>query len=363
MKHSQVRISRTKLRHNYNFFKSKLLPSTKLLVLVKANGYGFGDIEIASLTEEFGVDYIGVAYICEGIKLRKAGIKTPILILTPGVDNYEKLIEYNLEPSIINKESFEAMALAVEKANLKEYPIHIKLETGMQRVGFTSSTLNELKHSIEENNKLKINSIFSHLAAADEEKHDEFTREQIELYNKMSSEICSWLDYKPMRHILNSAGIERFTYAQMDMVRLGIGLYGTSCLDSSKLKPIASFVAPIIYIKEVEGGSVGYGRRGIVDSNVKKIATVPAGYADGVDRHLGRGNIKFLVNNTQVPTIGNICMDTFMLDVTNVNVKIGDVVTIFGENPHPAILAKTLDTITYEIFTSISTRVERVIVD
>lgn len=363
MKHSQVRISRAKLDYNFNFFKSKLHSSTKLLVLVKANGYGLGDVEIATLAEELGANYIGVAYICEGIKLRKAGIKIPIIILTPGVDDFEKLIEYNLEPSIINKESVETMHLAAKKANVKKFPIHIKLDTGMQRVGFTPERLEGLKKSLESNNYLEIKSLFSHLAAADEPKHDSFTRGQIELFNKMSTEICSWLDYKPMKHILNSAGIERFTYAQMDMVRLGIGLYGTSCLKDTRLKPVASFVAPIIYIKEVKGGSIGYGRHGVVDSKVKRIATVPVGYADGVDRHLGRGNIKFIVNNTAVPTIGNICMDNFMIDVTNANVKIGDVVTIFGENPHPALLAQVLDTITYEIFTSVSARVEKVITE
>lgn len=331
--------------------------------MVKANGYGLGDIEIARLVQEFGADYLGVAYIYEGIKLRRAGIKMPIIIFTPGVDSFEQLIEYNLEPSIINKEAFETMAMIIKDANLKEYPIHLKLDTGMQRVGFDSCTLKDLKKLIVGKHNLKIVSLFSHLAGADETKHDNFTREQIELFCKMSYEITNLLDYAPMRHILNSPGIERFTYAQMDMVRLGIGLYGTSCLENAGLKPVASYVAPVIYIKEVKGGSVGYGRHGKVDSTVTKIATVPVGYADGVDRRLGRGNIKFYVNGTAVPTIGNICMDTFMLNITDANVQIGDEVTIFGENPHPEILAKELNTITYEVFASVSSRVERVVTE
>ncbi len=331
--------------------------------MVKANGYGLGDIEIARLVQEFGADYLGVAYISEGIKLREAGIEGPIIIFTPGVDNFEQLIEYNLEPGIINKEAFEAISTAVQNTNLKEYPIHIKLDTGMQRVGFDTSSLKDLKRLVMSKQNLKIGSIFSHLAAADEPKHDSFTREQIESFCKMSYEITSLLDYVPMRHILNSPGIERFTYAQMDMVRLGIGLYGTSCLGDPKVRPVASYVTPVIYVKEVKEGSVGYGRHGKVDSKVKKIATVPVGYADGVDRHLGRGNIKFYVNDIAVPTIGNICMDTFMIDITDTNVKIGDQVTLFGEKPHPSVLAKELDTITYEIFTSVSSRVKRVVTE
>lgn len=362
MKHTELRISKSKLHYNFNYFKSKLLPNTKLLIMVKANGYGLGDVEIAQLVKEFGADYLGVAYISEGIKLRKAGIDLPIIIFTPGVDSFEQLIEYNLEPSIINQESFESMALTVKNAGINEYPVHLKLDTGMQRVGFDSTALKQLKKLIKGNNNLQIKSLFSHLAAADEPKHDSFTREQIELFCKMSYEITSLLSYVPMRHILNSPGIERYAYAQMDMARLGIGLYGTSCLENTGLKTVASYVSPVIYIKEVTGGSIGYGRHGIVDDKVKKIATVPLGYADGVDRYLGRGRIKFYVNGSAVPTIGNICMDTFMLDITGVDVKIGDEVTIFGETPDPAILAKLLDTITYEIFTSVSTRVEKVVV-
>ncbi len=363
MRHAQLRISRSRLLHNYSFFRSKLSSSTKMLILVKANGYGLGDVEIAKLVEEFGADYLGVAFPCEGIKLKEAGIRLPIMILTPGVDNFDQLINYGLEPSIVSPESAIYMADAVKRAGLKEYPIHIKLDTGMQRVGFDIEMLDEIKAITRDYPSLKIKSIFSHLAAADESKHDSFTREQIEIFCHMANEITSSLNYMPMRHILNSSGIERFSYAQMDMVRLGIGLYGTSYVDESRLLPPASFVAPVIQVKNVNKGSIGYGRHGKVDESVTRIATVQSGYADGIDRHLGRGKIRFLLNGVEVPTIGNICMDTFMLDVTGVDVVPGDEVTIFGLNPHPTTLANRLNTITYEIFTSLSSRVERVITD
>lgn len=363
MKHTQLKISRSNLLHNYNYFRSKLSSTTKLLILVKANGYGLGDIEIAKLTTEFGADYLGVAFPNEGIKLREAGITAPIIVLTPGYDNFDNLIEYNLEPSIISPESAEQMVKALKQSKKKDYPVHIKLDTGMQRVGFERESVQKLKKIVLKNKSLSVRSLFSHLAAADESKHDAFTRRQIEDFCSMANDISQFLGYMPMRHILNSPGIERFTYAQMDMARLGIGLYGTSCLHENQLKPAASLVAPVIQVKRVTGGSVGYGRHGKVDSDVTKIATVCVGYADGIDRHLGMGAARFLVNGELAPTIGNICMDSFMLDVSGINVSAGDEVTIFGDSPTPDQIASILKTITYEVFTSVSSRVERVITD
>lgn len=363
MKHALLKISRSKLYHNYNFFTSKLSKRTKMLVLVKANGYGTGDIEVARLCEDFGADYLGVAHPVEGFKLKKGGIKLPVIVLTPGIDNFKEIIEYGLEPSLITPEAFKSMAKEVELAGAKEYPVHIKLDTGMQRVGFDEKSFGTLLDLLPAYPQLRIVSLFSHLAAADEPKHDAFTRKQIDTFVDMAAIIESRLNYKPMRHILNSSGIERFTYAQMDMVRLGIGIYGTSYVDDTKLKPAATFSAPVIQVKELSGGTVGYGRHGVIGEEGKRIATVPVGYADGVDRHLGRGAIKFCVNGHLVPTIGNICMDTFMIDVTGIEVKPGDEVVIFGDNPHPRELASVLRTITYEVFTSVSSRIERVVVD
>lgn len=362
MRHSQFTLSRSNLLYNYSFFRSKLSLSTKLLVLVKANAYGHGDIECSKLFEEFGADYLGVAFPIEGIRLKKAGIRLPIIILTPGLDNFEEIIQYGLEPSIIDFYSANQFLKASLKLNISSYPVHIKLDTGMHRVGFDESDVSSLKELILSNPNLKIKSVFSHLSAADEAKHDEFTLSQIELFKKMSSDIISVLDYTPMRHILNSSGIERFTYAQMDMVRVGVGIYGTSYVDESKLKPAGSLQAPIIHIKEVKKGSIGYGRHGVIEDASKIIATVPLGYADGVNRHLGRGSASFLLNDKLVPTIGNICMDTFMLDITGVDAKVGDIVTVFGESPTASEIAKILKTISYEVYTSVSARVKRVVV-
>lgn len=364
MKHAQLRISKSNLLHNFNFYKSKIDKETKIMVLVKANGYGLGDVEIATLVQEFGANYLGVAFPCEGIKLKNAGIKLPIIILTPGVDNFKEIIQHGLEPSIINEASFRAVASEVEKAGISQYPVHIKLDTGMQRVGFTPEEAPLVKNLIKKHPCLRIKSIFSHLAAADEKIHDHFTQEQISKYKNTYSEITEVLSYKPIRHILNSSGTERFPEAYMDMVRIGIGLYGTSYAGETNLKPVASFVAPVAHIKKVrQGSSVGYGRKGVVDQTIQRVATIPVGYADGVNRLLSCGNIKFVLNGKKVPTIGNICMDNFMVDITNCDARVGDELTIFGDNPTALMLAEKLNTITYEIFTSISTRVERVITE
>jgi len=362
MKHAQLRICRSNLLHNYNFFRSKLNPSTKMLVLVKANGYGIGDIEVASLVTEFGADYLGVGSPCEGVRLKKAGVRLPIIVLSSGVDNFSDIIDYGLEPSIINKEAAICMIEELKRKSIAEYPVHIKLDTGMQRVGFGIKEIEELKNILFNNRCLAVKSLFSHLAAADYPMHDEFTNGQISQFTAISNDIISILTYKPMLHILNSSGMERFIHAQFDMVRLGIGIYGTSYVDQANLKPPASLVAPIIHIKETNEGTVGYGRYGIIGGEDKKIASIPLGYADGINRHFNRGALSVLINGKLAPTIGNICMDIFMIDITGIDAKIGDEVTIFGDKPSPAELADILGTTTYEIFTSIASRVERIIV-
>ena len=362
MTHSQFTLSRSNLLHNFNFFRSKLSLSTKMLVLVKANAYGHGDIECSRLLEEFGADYLGVAFPIEGIRLRKEGIKLPIIILTPGIDNFEEIIKYGLEPSIIDFESASKMLETLLRLNISSYPIHIKLDTGMHRVGFDKNDINKLKELLLSNPNMIVKSLFSHLAAADESKHDEFTRSQIELFRHMSENLTSSLGYRPILHILNSSGTERFPEAQMDMVRIGVGMYGTSYVDESVLKPAGSLQAPVIHIKEITEGTVGYGRHGAIGDTGRVIATVPLGYADGVNRHLGRGSASFSLNGNLVPTIGNICMDTFMLDITGTEAKVGDVVTVFGESPKASDIARILKTISYEVYTSVSARVRRVVV-
>ena len=362
MHHSQLKISRFKLFHNFNYFRAKLSKSTKLLVLVKANAYGHGDVEISQLLEEFGADYLGVAFPKEGIKLKIAGIKLPIVILTPGIDNFEEIILHGLEPSIINFEAAKTFVATISKLGLKSWPAHIKLDTGMSRVGFMMDEIEDLKKFLECNKSINVKSVFSHLSSAEYDNQDDFTKSQIEHYLSMYEEIASVLPERPMRHILNSSGIDRFTEYQFDMVRLGIGIYGSTYVNGNdSLLPVASLEAPVVQIKNLKDVSVGYGRHGVVGDEEKTIATIPLGYADGVNRHLGRGNACFAINGQLAPTIGNICMDMFMLDITGIDAKVGDTVTVFGEKPLALDLAKILGTITYEIFTSVSSRVTRVV--
>lgn len=363
--HAQLELSTSGMLHNYKHFRSKLKDTTKMLILVKANGYGHGAVDFARVMEKAGANYLGVAFPIEGIELKKAGINLPVLVLTSGMENYPEIIEYGLEPGMPNIDALKRFRDEVRKAGKTAYPVHIKLDTGMHRLGFMEKDLPELLEFLKCTPEIKVQSIYSHLAASDEPQHDEFTLGQIALYEKMSSQILEVLPYKPIRHILNSAGIERFTQYQYDMVRLGIGIYGISAVDDSQLKPAAALRCPILQIKELgpDDGTVGYGRHGKLGPGIKHTATICVGYADGINRHLGRGNASFCVNGKMAPTIGNICMDMCMIDVTGIDAKVGDTVTIFGENPTSRDLAKILDTIPYEIFTSVPKRIKRVVVE
>lgn len=362
---AELEINYSHCLHNYKYFRSKLKPTTKLLVLIKANSYGHGAVEFAKVMEEAGANYFGVAHPIEGIELRNGGIQTPILVLTTGTDYYKDIIENQLEPGMPNLSSLETFNQVLEQMNVTEYPVHIKLDTGMHRLGFMEKELPVLLAFLKTHKRIKVQSIYSHLAASDEPQHDEFTLGQIALYEKMAPQIDAVLEYKPIHHILNSAGIERFSQYQFDMVRLGIGIYGISAVNQSLVKPTASLTCKILQIKELdpEDGTVGYGRHGkLHGGKTTRIATLPLGYADGINRHLGRGNAQFCVNGQLVPTIGNICMDMCMIDVTGIEANVGDTVTVFGDKPHAKELAKILDTIPYEIFTSVARRIKRVVV-
>ncbi|MBE6241199.1 MAG: alanine racemase [Bacteroidales bacterium] len=349
---------------NYKYFRSKLKDSTKLLVLVKANAYGHGAVEFASVMEDAGADYLAVAYPVEGMELRQGGIKSPIMVLTAGTDSFEQIINYGLEPGIPNIYSLKVLCEVLKKRGMHDFPIHIKLDTGMHRLGFMSDELPELMDFLSTCSYVRVKSVYSHLAAADEPSCDEFTLGQISLFKSNADRLSSALGYKPLYHILNSAGIERFSQYQFDMVRLGIGIYGVSAIPGNKLYPVASFKCKVLQVKTLkpEDGTIGYGRHGHIAPEGTVIATIPVGYADGVDRHLSRGKASFMINGHRVPTIGNICMDMCMLDVTGVDVKVGDTVTIFGESPTVSELAEILGTIPYEILTSVPRRIERIIV-
>ena len=349
---------------NYAYFRSKLEDSTKLLVLVKANAYGHGAVEFASLMEEAGADYLAVAYPVEGIELRQGGIKSPVIVLTSGTDSFEDLINYGLEPGIPNLCTLKALCAVLEKRGIAGFPIHVKLDTGMHRLGFMTEELEDLMAFLKTTSCVCVKSIYSHLAAADEPEQDGFTLSQVELFRQNADRLSASLGHRPMYHILNSAGIERFPQFQFDMVRLGIGIYGVSSIPGVNLSPVASFKCKVVQIKALKpgDGTIGYGRHGQIAPEGTVIATIPVGYADGLDRHLSRGKAFFSVNGRRVPTIGNICMDMTMLDVTGVDVKVGDTVTIFGENPTVTELAGILETIPYEILTSVPRRIERIVV-
>lgn len=361
---SRLEINLNGCLENYKYFRSKLDPATKLLVLVKANAYGHGAVEFASLMENAGADYFAVAYPVEGIELRQGGINTPIIVLTAGTDSFEKIINYGLEPGIPNLYSLKVLCGVLQKRGLTDFPVHLKLDTGMHRLGFMSDEITELTDFLKTCKEVKVKSIYSHLAAADDPSCDDFTLGQISLFQKNADLITSALAYKPLYHMLNSAGIERFPQHQFDMVRLGIGIYGVSALPGNHLSPVASFKCKVLQVKTLkpEDGTIGYGRHGEIAQEGTVVATIPVGYADGLDRHLSRGKGVFSINGHKVPTIGNICMDMTMLDVTGLDVKVGDTVTIFGEDPTVSELAEILGTIPYEVLTSVPRRIERVIV-
>ena len=349
---------------NYRYFRSLLRPRTKMLVLVKANAYGHGAVEFASLMQAAGADYLAVASPLEGFELRKAGISLPILVLTARTDSFDEIIRNRLEPGIPNIFTLQALLEELKHRGLRDYPIHIKLDTGMHRLGFTTSELPALQEALRQETSVRVRSVYSHLCVAEDPAEDPYTLGQIEMFQANAGALTDSLGYKPMWHILNSAGIERFPQYQFDMVRLGIGIYGISALPGVHLAPVASLKCKILQIKHLEpgDGTIGYGRYGHIAPGGTTIATIPVGYADGIDRHLGRGAASFSLNGHRVPTIGNICMDMCMLDITGVDAQVGDTVTIFGDDPTASELAGILGTIPYEILTSVPRRIDRVIV-
>ncbi len=361
---SRLEINLPNCISNYKYFRSILEPDTKMLVLVKANAYGHGAVEFASMMESAGADFLAVAYPIEGVELRQAGIKSPILVLTAGTDFFEEIIANSLEPGIPNMYTLVEFCKVLESKGITDYPIHLKLDTGMHRLGFMTKELDELTKFLKDCKNVRVASVYSHLAAAEDPESDDFTLGQIRMFKENADRITETVGYKPLYHILNSAGIERFSEYQFDMVRLGIGIYGVSALPGRKLSPVASFKCKILQIKHLspEDGTIGYGRYGKISPEGTVIATIPVGYADGVDRRLGRGAASFMLNGHRVPTIGNICMDMCMLDITGVDAQVGDTVTIFGEDPTASEIAAILGTIPYEIFTSVPRRIERIII-
>ena len=344
---------------NLNYFRSLLNPTTKTMAMVKAFSYGLGTYDVAKLLEENGVDYLGVANIYEGIELRKAGIKLPIMVMKPEIDSFNLVIEHKLTPTIFSLHALNALIKSLDATPLK---ISLKIDSGMHRLGFDKNEIPELIERLKNHPNIKIESVFSHLAATDEPIHDDFTNQQINEFTEIAETISAEFDYHIDRHILNSNGIIRFNEAQLDMVRLGIGLYGVSSdLETQKkLLPASTLKSKIAQIKNIsKGETIGYNRKGKADKNLT-IATIPVGYADGLSRELGNGNWKMIVKGKRASTIGNVCMDMVMIDVSNINCEEGDDALIFsGDNPITE-MAKCIGTIPYEILTSYSPRVKRV---
>lgn len=351
--------------HNLNYFRGMLRPGVQTMAMVKAMGYGSGVYEVANVLQNQGVGFLAVAFADEGIALREAGITMPLVVLNADSDSFDLMIEYRLEPEIYSFSSLASFADALRRQGETGYPIHIKLDTGMHRLGFMEHEMDALVGALIETSKTRnslfVRTVFSHLAVSDDPSEDDFTHRQIALFGRMSDKIRAAFPELPiLRHIANSAGIERFPASQFDMVRLGIGLYGLSVEHQEHLKVVSTLRSRIVQIKELAPGeTVGYGRHGKI-LRQSRTATVPIGYADGLDRHLSRGNWWFEINGRRAPIIGNICMDTCMVDITDVECAEGDAVTIFGESPGVIAMAQQLDTIPYEILTGISSRVKRV---
>ncbi len=351
--------------HNLNYFRSKIKSDTKIMAMVKAFSYGSGSFEIANILQFHRVDYLAVAYADEGIELRKAGITMPIMVMNPEEQSYDAMIQYNLEPEIYSFRVLSLFEEALKRSvhdNINPISIHIKLDTGMHRLGFEEDEVNELIVRIKNKRDITIKSVFSHLAGSDETEHDDFTRQQIKKINEMSNKIKAHFSYPIMKHILNSAGISRFPDAQFDMVRLGIGLYGigANASEQAMLQNVSTLKTSISQIKNIPAfETIGYSRKGIAARDIQ-IATVPIGYADGLSRKLSGGRGKMVVNGKLAPIIGNVCMDMCMIDITDINANENDEVIVFGEAYPITEAAKNAGTIPYEILTNVSRRVKRV---
>ena len=357
-----LEINLNAISHNLNFFKSKLKPKTKMMVMVKAFGYGNGGFEIAKLLEHHKVDYLGVAFADEGISLKNAGITVPIMVLNPETTSFATIIQHHLEPEIYSIKGLKGFLKIAEQNKLKHFPIHIKIDTGMHRLGFEEENMTDLIQILKGNETVQIKSILSHMATSDDLKHDAFSKSQIALFEKLSLQLQTELNIKPIRHILNTSGITNYPEAQYDMVRLGIGLYGISndSEEQKELEIVGTLKSVISQIRTIGAEeSVGYGRR-FMATETTKIATIPIGYADGISRSWGHGVGYVLINNKPAKIVGSVCMDMLMVNVTGIECKEGNTVIIFGENPTVNFMAKQLNTIAYEILTSISQRVKRV---
>ncbi|MEI6815822.1 MAG: bifunctional UDP-N-acetylmuramoyl-tripeptide:D-alanyl-D-alanine ligase/alanine racemase [Bacteroidota bacterium] len=361
-----LEINLNAIAHNLNYYRSRINPETKIMAMVKAFSYGSGSFEIANVLQFQHIDYLAVAYTDEGVELRKRGIDIPIMVMNPDIQSFDAMIDYYLEPEIYSFNLLNHFAEAIrQKAQfetISPFPIHIEFDTGMKRLGFEEDDLNELIIKLLNNKLVRVQSIFSHLVGSEDPIHDTFSMLQIEQFTRISTAFKKHFNYPIMSHILNSSGITRFADSHMDMVRLGLGLYGISPNESEQkmLANVGTLKTVISQIRTVYAGdTIGYSRRGIAKKDIQ-LATVAIGYADGYSRRFGNGQGKMLVNGQIVPTVGNICMDMCMLDISDVSAKEGDEVLVFGTDYPVSQSAKDSGTIPYEILTNISQRVKRI---
>jgi len=345
---------------NLNYFRSKLRSETKMMCMVKAFAYGSGAVEVARTLQHNRCDYLAVAVADEGAELRHEGIRTPIIVMNPEKGSFGMIFDNKLEPEIYSFRLLDSFVIAAEKLGLTDYPIHIKIDSGMHRLGFEQKDMEQLLTRLKAQNQVKVRSVFSHLSGSDEAKFDAFTKQQVSVFSVCADQLTATFSHHIMRHILNSAGIERFPEYQFDMVRLGIGHYGISSLPEVKLKQVCALKTIILQIKNIKAGeTVGYSRKGIVNQD-KRIAIIPIGYADGFDRKLGNEVGEVLINGQRAKVIGNVCMDLAIIDVTCIEAKEGDQVEIFGDHLTVSEVAGWLKTIPYEVLTSVSRRVKRI---
>lgn len=346
---------------NLNYYRNFMKPETKMVCMVKASAYGAGAVEVARTLQDHRVDYLAVAVADEGVTLRHGGINQGIMIMNPELTAFKDMFNYDLEPEVYSFELLEALIKAARKEGITNWPVHIKLDTGMHRLGFNpQKDMDKLIQRLCQQNSVIPRSVFSHFVGSDSSNFDDFTAKQFTLFDNASKKLQAAFPHKILRHICNSAGIERFPQYHLDMVRLGLGLYGINPINNAVINNVSTLKSVILQIRDVPADdTVGYSRRGIL-TRPSRIAAVPIGYADGLNRHLGRGNGYCIVNGKPAHYVGNICMDVCMIDVTDISCKAGDIVVIFGDKLPVTELSNALDTIPYEILTSVSERVARV---
>ena len=355
-----LKVNLSALVDNVRYFRSKLKPTTKLTCMVKAFAYGAGSVEVSKALQASGlVDYLAVAVADEGVELRRAGITLPIIIMDPEVAAMDLILENNLEPNVYSHQSLKTVIAAAEAKGLENIPIHIKIDSGMHRLGFYKEDMPWLIDRLTHQKAVRVASVFSHLAGSDEAQFDDFTLDQIKYFDACAEELKAGLNYPIIKHICNSAGIERFSDYQFDMCRLGIGLYGFSFV-GAHLRNVCTLETTILSVKTVKAGeTIGYGRHTTLSED-RTIAVIPIGYADGFDRRFSNYGGSVWVRGKRCPVVGNVCMDQAMVDVTGADARPGDIVEVFGEHMPLQELADKLGTITYEILTSVSRRVQRV---